>query len=405
MPLKILIITSTFLPRMGGAEIITDQLARRLQDRGHDVTLLTTRHSATIASHYPVKMLFLPRGTIFLFRYFPALAKILLKGTLARLQRKFQWEVVQWVMVYPFGLAVQNIFRKNGIPQVIRCCGMDIQKDLEIGYGVRCDPAIERKVKEALLAFDACVANSESVMKDYDELAVPKTKQFKIPNSLDVARFRRSALRRDELRESFGLSDKFTLISIGRNHPKKGFDLIPSIAERLSQHIHNLHWIVIGNGMDPVRLDVQRRGLDPFFRFTGEIRNTKNEPPPAEKLIEYLGASDCFVFPTRKETFGLVNVEAMAAGIPVVTSNVEGCRDLVYHGLNGLLCPKDDIDAFFHAILSIYHDEALRSNLQKRGQETALLHDWEDSIGRFEKLYYSLVDAAALKRGDFVKRN
>src|SRR5690606_20254458 len=143
-----------------------------------------------------------------------------------------------------------------------------------------------------------------------------------------------------------GLESRFVLITVGRNHPKKGFHLVPEIAKRLKGEIPNLFWLMVGRGMGPIAEAVKSAGLEGSFRFGDEIK-------PAD-LHEYWVSSDCFVFPTLTETFGLVNIEAMASGVPVISANADGCRDVIDSGVDGILCKIGDPKDFATAILKVY---------------------------------------------------
>ena len=91
------------------------------------------------------------------------------------------------------------------------------------------------------------------------------------------------------------------------------------------------------------------------------------------------------------ETFGRVIIEAMAAGLPVVTTDAPGCRDVVRHGHTGLLVQPGSIDEFVKQIRRLLRDSVLRQYLVGNGFQHAKLHDWEQVVDQYEDLYRSLI--------------
>jgi glycosyltransferase involved in cell wall biosynthesis len=115
-------------------------------------------------------------------------------------------------------------------------------------------------------------------------------------------------------------------------------------------------------------------------------------PAYGEEKEQILASADFLVFPTSYplETFGLVNLEAMRAGIPVIATNVGGIPDVVEHGETGLLIAPGDIDALVRSIEIFVEDQALRNSMGRRGRARFEQHfsldrfatNWSDVLRR-----------------------
>jgi 1,2-diacylglycerol 3-alpha-glucosyltransferase len=151
------------------------------------------------------------------------------------------------------------------------------------------------------------------------------------------------------LRSQMGWQDKTILISVGRLAPEKNWEtLLHAFAKVYSDHT-DLRLVLIGDG--PSRESLQQLaselGIAEKVRFTGVL--------PFEEIPTYLKAADLFTFASITETQGLVTIEAMAAGLPVVAVDGSGTRDIVEHGKQGFLV-ENDADALAKGIDQLVSD-------------------------------------------------
>jgi glycosyltransferase involved in cell wall biosynthesis len=155
-----------------------------------------------------------------------------------------------------------------------------------------------------------------------------------IPNIVDVQSFKLNRIPHPN----------FSLISVGNLNYKKGFDiLIQAIAETKCKSIHVL---IIGNG--PLAKDLQK--LVNALNLQGQIRLLGKKS--REEINELMAISDAFVLASRIETFGVVLIEAMLAGLPVITTRCGGPEDFVNNN-NGILVPVHNIHDLANAILEM----------------------------------------------------
>jgi glycosyltransferase involved in cell wall biosynthesis len=154
-----------------------------------------------------------------------------------------------------------------------------------------------------------------------------------IPTGTDLKPF----LRADgnTLRQSQGWQDDKVIISIGRLAHEKNWETLLRAAAQVYAHHPNMRLVLIGDGPDKQTLEAlaTELGIAERVSFTGRL--------PFEDIPTYLRAADMFSFASVTETQGLVTIEAMAAGLPVVAVDGSGTHDIVDHGKDGFLVEND----------------------------------------------------------------
>jgi glycosyltransferase involved in cell wall biosynthesis len=151
------------------------------------------------------------------------------------------------------------------------------------------------------------------------------------------------------LRSEKDWKDKTILISVGRLAPEKNWDTLLRAFASVHANHPDLHLVLIGDG--PARQTLEslaaELGVTNQVTFTGAV--------PFEEIPRYLKAADLFTFASVTETQGLVTIEAMAAGLPVVAVDGPGTRDIVEHGKQGLLT-ENDPDALAKSLQKLLSD-------------------------------------------------
>jgi glycosyltransferase involved in cell wall biosynthesis len=108
---------------------------------------------------------------------------------------------------------------------------------------------------------------------------------------------------------------------------------------------------------------------------------------PHPGLVDLYRSADVFVMPSLVETFGVVLIEAMAAGLPVITSDSPGCRDVVRHNLDGVVVPPGDASAFAAAMRMLATAPDRRRHLSECSLARAAEFDWGSVVDRYVALY------------------
>jgi phosphatidylinositol alpha-mannosyltransferase len=201
-----------------------------------------------------------------------------------------------------------------------------------------------------------------------------------IPNGIDVARFA------DARPADLGAGRK--LLFVGRLDERKGFPVAIDAFERLAADIPDLHLVVVGDGPQRDAVDRLPTLLRARVTMLGAVRN--EELPPIH------AACDVYVGPSAGgESFGIVLIEAMAAGLPVVATNTPGYDEVITDESQGLLVPPRDPAALAAALERVLADAELAANLRAAGPVRARAFDWSTTVGRIEDAYR---DALAMAR-------
>ena len=181
---------------------------------------------------------------------------------------------------------------------------------------------------------------------------LPSRKGYILPNCISPDDYGVGP-KSPELLRRYGLEGKTVLMTMGRmakEEQYKGFDEVLEVMPDLLKKTSTLVYLVIGDGSDRRRLEKKalRLGLGKHVIFTGRIAD-------GEKA-EHLRLADVFVMPGRGEGFGIVYLEAMACGVPVIGSKLDGSRDALRDGELGILVNPDNLDEIKAAIHSKLND-------------------------------------------------
>lgn len=181
-------------------------------------------------------------------------------------------------------------------------------------------------------------------------------------------------------RTRFGLGTGPLVLSLGRLVPRKGFDMALEAVALLRDDFPGLTFVVGGSGPDEDRLRemTSRLGIQQTVRFVGYV--------PQEDLLMWYAACDVFTMPSREdddvEGFGIVYLEANAAGKPVVAGRSGGVPDAVADGENGLLVAPESPDEIASAIRALLRDPERRRRMGENGRERIRLRFNWDSVAR-----------------------
>ena len=187
---------------------------------------------------------------------------------------------------------------------------------------------------------------------------------------------------RNEIRAKYGFTESdVLLLFVGMNFEVKGLDtIITSLAQALQADPQSrLRLLVVGRGDEAkYRRQAQSLGIADAVIFAGT---------QTAGLERYYRAADAFVLLSRFDTFGMVVLEAMAAGLPAIVSPNVGGRDLVEQGKNGFVLPApEDADAAAGFMQQIA-DPALRARMGEAAAVTAAEHDWEKLAQKMDGIY------------------
>lgn len=356
--LNVCILTETYHPVTGGGETQARTLAEGLRAEGSEVHLITRRSGRDLAPQEVV-------GNVPVHRVGPV------GGGHFR----------KWGMLVTAGIRLLRLrahydlilvcgFRVLGVPALLaglvlrKPCVLKADSQGELS-GAFFDAGLARirlrhdrfpvspgiRMRNVLLRRAArFVAISGVIEQEYRAAGIPSEHIARIPNSTDPERFRPvDRACRTALRRRLGLAeDRAVVTYTGRLVTMKGLpSLLRAWRKVVDAHPDALLVLVGSGGLsmqnceEALRRYTKEHALESGVRFTGSVDN----------VHEYLQASDVFVFPTEREAFGISVIEAMACGLPVVTTGVDGIRDVVRADVEALVVEPGNDDALASAIM------------------------------------------------------
>ena len=247
--------------------------------------------------------------------------------------------------------------------------------------------------REVLQGSDALVAESpaskQHMVWHYD---VDPASVAVIPCGVDVARFQPQDKRRARAALSLPPTAPI-LLSVGRLQPSKGIDTLLQAAADIRRDYPDVCVLVVGGGLDDQdeRETAELNRLQTLGRRLGLSNVHYVKAQPQEKLAQYYAAADVFVMPSHYESFGMVALEAMACGTPVVASKVGGLASTIVHGDSGLLVPPGDWRAFAQAVSRLLASPQLQSAMRQAGPERARAFAWPLIVENNVRLYRRLI--------------
>lgn len=296
---------------------------------------------------------------------------------LARLLREERVEVLHAHLVHAIHLGAKAAARAG--VRVFVATIHDMQLMLE-GWRLRA-------MRRAAGALDAAACVSEAARAQYVEcLGAPRARTRVVPNGVDVSRFE-GPFDRGAARGSLGLApDDLVVAALGRLRPEKGYDTALRAMVEVTKAEPRARLVIIGDGPERARLErlARRLGLGDRAAFAGQ----------RDDVPRLLVAADCMVVPSRFEGFGLAAAEGMAAGLPVIASNVYALPELIEDGESGLLCPPDDPAALARAVLRVLRDRELARRLGDRARQRVRARFSLDAMLRaYETFYQGTLEA------------
>jgi phosphatidylinositol alpha-mannosyltransferase len=194
-----------------------------------------------------------------------------------------------------------------------------------------------------------------------------------VPNGVDIDLFAKGS-------PSAELPSGRAMLWTHRLDPQKGFGVAVGAFAKLALEFPDLWLVVIGEGKDRGRVERLPAEARSRVLMVGTV--------PHDRLPAYHAGADVFVAPALgQESFGLVLVEAMAAGVPVVATDIAGYREVVRHDVDGLLVPVGDPTALADAVGRVLLEPDLAKRLTEAGRARAEDFRWDGVVERIERAY------------------
>jgi glycosyltransferase involved in cell wall biosynthesis len=371
------LLSETYYPVVGGGETQARMLAESLVANGFDVIVLTRRSDPSFQKSEQF-------GRIRVYRMGPTGSTHLKKWgllftslpMLIRLRRHYDVLFVSGFRV--LGVPAVLMGMLFGKPCILKAdSNGEMSGEFFVGGLARLGLTSSSLPVKLMLAMrnkilrraDRFVALSSEIATELQSHGVHTSRIHRIPNGVNIQIFRPvSPEDKRQLRQTLGIPlQATTIIFTGRLVSYKGLPLLLRVWRELRRKHPQVYLLLVGSGglglencEAELKQYVAAHSLEDSVVFTGDV----------DPVHHYLQASDIFVFPTENEAFGISLIEAMACGLPVISTRAGGIRDILQHRRNGLVVEAGDFQQLFDALNSFIRNSPLSARLGKAAWQT-----------------------------------
>ena len=223
---------------------------------------------------------------------------------------------------------------------------------------------------------------SKTVKQELISESVNPVKLFHVGNGVNVNGYNQNG-DKSQTRRKLKIPDKKTVIYTGRLSSEKGVDFLIKSFSRMYKEF-NCQLIIIADGPEKKNIEQIIEDL--------EVTDAVVLIPAVDEVAPYLKAADLFVLPSQFEGLSNSLLEAMASGLPVISTSVGGSIDIIENGLNGVLIEYNNEEGLSQEISNLLGDPGLSSNLGKQGRETVeKYHDMDAIANKHLEIYNCLI--------------
>jgi glycosyltransferase involved in cell wall biosynthesis len=306
--------------------------------------------------------------------------------SLGWLLREVRPDILNMHYLLTTGLGGQWWASRCGVPTVLTLIGMDVYDPI---YR---PPAALRALMRRAVGRSAAVTCISTFVRDIVERAYPSGghgRPMVVPHGVDTKEFHPGVCG-DGIRERYRVGRKEKLVlTVQRLFPRKGVQHFVKAAAIVRRERPEARFLIVGDGPERAGLEALTRevGLGRVLEFAGRVDSSQ--------LPAVYAASDVFAFHTYHEGLGIVLLEAIASGRPVVTTVAGGTTDIIREGENGLLVPPGDDRALADAVVRLLGNESEARTLAAGGRAIAEReYDWEVVTDRYLEIFQRVVRPA-----------
>jgi N-acetyl-alpha-D-glucosaminyl L-malate synthase BshA len=365
-------------PTFGGSGVVATELGKALAEKGHEIHFITYSQPVRLGSlrknvrYHEVNVSDYP-----LFLYPPY--ELVLASKMVDVAKHEGLDLLHVHYAIPHASAAymaKQILKREGInlPVITTLHGTDITL---LGRDASFEPVISFAINES----DAVTAVSQSLRTDTYKLFGINIDIEVIPNFLNPNPLNENVVK--EIREEYAPDGTPMLIHISNFRPVKRVMDVMEIYKRVNELKPSI-LIMVGDGPD--RSKAEQFARDNQLNDVVFVGNVKNP-------MELLSAADVMLLPSESESFGLAALEAMASGVPVVSSNAGGLPELNRHGVSGLMSNVGDVDEMAKQVFYLIEKEERLLKFKDQARERANAFSLEAVLPLYEKLYDKVLNS------------
>lgn len=369
-------------PTFGGSGVVATELGIALAEHGHEVHFITYKQ--------PVRLDLLTKDIYFhevsvpeypLFHYQPY--ELALSSRLVDTIKRYGIDLlhVHYAIPHAFaGYMAKKMLEDEGIsiPMVTTLHGTDITL---VGSHPRYKTAVTFSINHS----DVVTSVSQSLKEDTLRLFDIRNDIHVVPNFIDMSKHDKTFT--DCQRGMMAEEHERILTHISNLRPVKRVQDVVRIFHGIQQQIP-ARLLIVGEGPEKKEAELLSRELG--------IRDRVNFLGNSSEIDKILCFSDLFVLPSEKESFGLAALEAMATGVPVVSSNAGGLAEVNIHGKSGYLSPIGDVDQMIQQGIDILKDDATLAQFKQQAKKEAARFDTRNIVPLYEEIYQLALERAAV---------
>lgn len=341
--MHIVIVIPRFYPLWGGTEIRVKRIAETLMARGFSFTVLTRRFNRSLPPYEIINGIQVHRFPNFRPFFYGAVKKWLK-------QNYPSIDLVHTFRIDKMGVIGAWANQKYGIPHIADIITNEARTMVEQPSG--------RKTWETIVAGSDALHCLSTVMVSFlKQSGVSGQKTWFRPNAVDIEVFKPAKIGIDSIKE------KITVLCCGRIENQKGSDVLIAAWRLLPTEVSKkAELVLVGGGKWEKEFQTTTHDL-PNIVFAGAVERNQ--------ILEYYQKASIYVQPSRYEGMSNALLEALACGLPLIATNIDGNVDLIKAGINGLLVPVEDAKALADALTQLINNAALQVKMGHGSRQIA----------------------------------